>query len=79
MTGVYTRKGDKGLDGTYVYVKDTSHELYHFQDAWVLGQRGVARYFTAPKDDPERGTGVPYLWVSRDCPGVVVPTVACLD
>jgi hypothetical protein len=79
VTGVYARKGDKGAGGTYAYTKDESHELYHFQGAWVLGHQGVGRYFTAPKDDPERGYGVPYYWARHNCPGVVVPTVACLD
>lgn len=76
--GVYTRQG-KATDGTYLYVKDASHQLYHFQGAWVLGHKGVKRYYTAPSDDPERGVGVPYLWAARTCPGAEVPTVACLS
>jgi hypothetical protein len=75
----YTQIGRKGSDGTYLYRKDAAHELYHFQGAWVLGLRGVKRFYTAPKDDPKRGVGVPYLWAHSRCKGEEVPTVACID
>lgn len=52
VNGRYIRHGEKQKDGTYVYVLDKDHELYHFKGVWKAGVRGSQseQYYAAPKD-----------------------------